>query len=85
MFFLQNSSKVDGIYENKVFLEQEQELDEDCLHYANLDFAKLQAKSEGGSKTEGQINQASEMTEYTQIHLNSRESTEETSADANLG
>lgn len=80
-----NSSKVDGIYENKVLLEPEEVLDEDCLHYANVDFAKLQAKSEGDSGTKGQISQASEMTEYSQIHLNPRESTEETTADADLG
>lgn len=86
LFFLQtNSSKADGIYENKVLLEQEEVLDEDCLHYANVDFAKLQAKSEGDTGTEGQIRQASEMTEYSQIHLHSREGTEETAADANLG
>lgn len=86
MFFLQtNLSKVDGIYENKVPLEQEEVLDEDCLHYATVDFVKLQAKSEGDRGTEGQISQASEMTEYTQIHLNYRKSTEETTADASLG
>ncbi|KAI3361278.1 hypothetical protein L3Q82_013457, partial [Scortum barcoo] len=42
-----NSSHVDVIYANKAILEEEGVVHEDPLHYASVDFAKLQAKSGG--------------------------------------
>uniref|UniRef100_A0A3Q2VTU7 Ig-like domain-containing protein n=1 Tax=Haplochromis burtoni TaxID=8153 RepID=A0A3Q2VTU7_HAPBU len=43
-----NSSKADVIYVNKAILEAEAaEYKDDSLHYADVDFAQLQARSEG--------------------------------------
>ncbi|KAF1388277.1 hypothetical protein PFLUV_G00088520 [Perca fluviatilis] len=68
-----HSSKVDVIYANKTIMEEEGEVKEDSLNYANVDFAKLQAKSEG-TLVEGEIRGLdSKTTEYTEICLHSRE------------
>ncbi|XP_028437208.1 myelin-associated glycoprotein-like [Perca flavescens] len=68
-----HSSKVDVIYANKNILEEEGEVKEDSLNYDNVDFAKLQAKSEG-TLVEGEIRGLdSKTTEYTKICLHSRE------------
>ncbi|XP_070768791.1 myelin-associated glycoprotein-like [Enoplosus armatus] len=86
-----NSSQVDVIYANKAFLEKEGVVEEDPLHYANVDFAKLQAKSVGKLE-EGEIRGlASKTTEYAEIRLHSSGSNggdakaEETVADTHLG
>ncbi|XP_070690993.1 myelin-associated glycoprotein-like [Pempheris klunzingeri] len=86
-----NSSKVDVVYVNKAILEEEGVVREDPLHYANVDFAKLQAKSEGKLE-EGEIRGlASKTTEYAEIRLHSKTSNggdaneEETVADTHLG
>ncbi|XP_034410262.1 myelin-associated glycoprotein-like [Cyclopterus lumpus] len=77
-----NSSKVDVIYANKTTLKEE-----DPLHYANVDFAKLQVLS-GAELGEGQIRGlASKTAEYAEIHLHSEGDAkeEETVADTHLG
>ncbi|XP_031169772.2 myelin-associated glycoprotein-like [Sander lucioperca] len=80
-----HSSKVDVIYANKTILEEEREVKEDCLNYANVDFAKLQAKSELVEREIRGLD--SKKTEYTKICLHSRGSNgedvkeEETVAD----
>ncbi|XP_031708903.1 hemicentin-1-like isoform X2 [Anarrhichthys ocellatus] len=86
-----NSSKVDVIYDNKATLEEEGIVAEDTVHYTNVDFAKLQAMSEG-TLGEGEIRGlASKTAEYAEIRLHSRGSNEgdakeeETVADAYLG
>ncbi|XP_044064258.1 B-cell receptor CD22-like isoform X2 [Siniperca chuatsi] len=86
-----NSSQVDVIYANKAILEEEGVVKEDPLHYANVDFAKLQAKSKG-KLGEGEIRGlASTTSEYAQIRLYSRGSNggdakeEETVADTLFG
>ncbi|XP_045901949.1 B-cell receptor CD22-like [Micropterus dolomieu] len=69
-----NCSQVDVIYTNKAILEEEAVVQEDTLHYANVDFAKLQAKSEG-KLGEGEIRGlASKTAEYAEIRLHSRAS-----------
>lgn len=75
---------MDAIYSNKAILEQERVVEEDSLHYTNVDFAKLQANSKGNIG-EGEIRGLAPKTiEYAQIRLHSRES-KETVADANFG
>ncbi|XP_051261429.1 B-cell receptor CD22-like [Dicentrarchus labrax] len=67
-----NSSQVDVIYVNKAILEQDGVVEEDSLHYANVDFVKLQAKSEG-KLGDGEIKGlASKTAEYAEIRLHSR-------------
>lgn len=82
---------MDVIYANKAILDEEGVVKEDPLHYANVDFAKLQAKSEG-KLGEGEIRGlASQTTEYAEIRLHSRgrnggdAKEEETVADTRLG
>lgn len=82
---------MDVIYTNKAILEEEAVVQEDTLHYANVDFAKLQAKSEG-KLGEGEIRGlASKTAEYAEIRLHSRASNggdwneEETVSDTYLG
>lgn len=82
---------MDVIYVNKAILEEEGVLSEDPLHYASLNFAKLQAKSDG-KLGEGEIRGlASKTDEYAEIRLHSRGSNggvakeEETAADTVLG
>ncbi|XP_029308334.1 myelin-associated glycoprotein-like [Cottoperca gobio] len=66
-----NSSKVDVIYANKAFLGEKEVVEEDALHYANVDFTKLQAKS-GGKLGEGEIRGlASNTAEYAEVRLHS--------------
>lgn len=72
------------VYANKTILELEGRVEEDHLHYANVDFAKLQANSEVKSREGEIIGLASKETEYAQIRLHSRESKENTVADVNL-
>ncbi|XP_073340761.1 myelin-associated glycoprotein-like [Pagrus major] len=86
-----NSSPVDVIYANKAILEQEEVATEETLHYAKVDFAKLQANSEG-KLGEGEIRGLDSKTgEYAQIRLNAKEGSGgdaakgETVADTHLG
>lgn len=81
---------MDVIYVNKAILEEERAVNEDPLHYASVDFAKLQAKSEG-KLGEGEIRGlASKTAEYAEIRLHPRGSNggdakeEETVADTGL-
>ncbi|XP_068425862.1 myelin-associated glycoprotein-like [Clinocottus analis] len=85
-----NSSKVDVIYANKDS-QEDGTLAEDSLHYVNVDFAKLQALSEG-SLGEGEIRGlASKTAEYAEIRVHSGGSNGEaakqgeTFADTHLG
>ncbi|XP_070823057.1 B-cell receptor CD22-like [Chaetodon trifascialis] len=67
-----NSSKVDVIYANKAILEQEGAAEEDLVHYANVDFVKLQANAED-KLGQGEIRGLdSKTSEYAQIRLESR-------------
>ncbi|XP_071376424.1 myelin-associated glycoprotein-like [Centroberyx affinis] len=85
-----NSSQVEAVYANKAMLEGDRGDEEDILHYANVDFAKLQAKA--GQEGAGEIRGlASKTAEYAEIRLHSRGSSggeaqdEETVADTALG
>ncbi|KAM9310706.1 myelin-associated glycoprotein-like [Pholidichthys leucotaenia] len=72
-----NSSQVDVIYANKAILEKGQERREDAVLYADVDFAKLQARSEG-KVGEGEIRGVTSKTdEYAEIHLHRRGSNRE--------
>ncbi|XP_037642093.1 myelin-associated glycoprotein-like [Sebastes umbrosus] len=66
-----NSSKMDGIYANKANLEEEGIVEEDPLHYANVDFAKLQAMSEDKLGEEEIRGLASKTADYAEICLQS--------------
>ncbi|XP_053182664.1 myelin-associated glycoprotein-like [Scomber japonicus] len=81
-----NSSKVDVIFVNKATIEEE--VKEDPLLYANVDFIKHQAMSDSGGEIRGL---ASKTAEYAEICLHSRGSNggeakdERTIADTHLG
>lgn len=60
------------IYANKAIVEQERAAEENLVHYASVNFAKLQAKPEGKLE-QGEIRGlASKTSEYAQIRLHSR-------------
>ncbi|KAM7383084.1 hypothetical protein PAMP_002766 [Pampus punctatissimus] len=66
-----NSSQVNTIYANEATIEEDEGVKEDTLHFADLDFTKLQAKSDG--KMEGEIRGlASKTAVYAEIRLHSR-------------
>ncbi|KAM9309036.1 myelin-associated glycoprotein-like isoform 2-T3 [Pholidichthys leucotaenia] len=73
-----NSSQMDVIYTNKAILEKEgKERTDDTIIYANVDFAKLQAKSDGHLR-EGEIRGVTSKTdEYAEIRLHRRGSNKE--------
>ncbi|XP_047454725.1 myelin-associated glycoprotein-like [Mugil cephalus] len=63
-----NSSQVDVVYANKTTLEEEGGK-EDSLHYAHVDFAKLQTRSDGNLR-EGEIRDGiSKTVEYAEDRL----------------
>ncbi|XP_044214767.1 B-cell receptor CD22-like isoform X2 [Thunnus albacares] len=67
-----NSSQVDVIYVNKAIIEGGGGVKEDPLLYADVDFTKLQAKSDS-KLVEGEIRGlASKTAEYAEIHLHSK-------------
>ncbi|XP_078027878.1 myelin-associated glycoprotein-like [Epinephelus lanceolatus] len=85
-----NLSKEDVIYDNKAIVEGGGVAEEDLLQYAKVDFAKLQAKSQGKLGEEEIRGLASKTSEYAEIRLQSRQSNgdateEETVADTHLG
>ncbi|XP_028280616.1 myelin-associated glycoprotein-like isoform X2 [Parambassis ranga] len=78
------SSKVDVIIADKAAVQEKQEggKTEEPLHYANVDFAKLQARS-AGELGEGEIRGlASKTAEYAEVRLHCRGSTNEEDAKA---
>ncbi|XP_077950820.1 myelin-associated glycoprotein-like isoform X2 [Gasterosteus aculeatus] len=64
-----SSSKVSVIYDNKAILEENEE---ESLHYASLDFAKLKDNSRGELGEEEGRGLASKTSEYAEIRLSSR-------------
>lgn len=76
------------IYDNKAILEENEE---ESLHYASLDFAKLKDNSRGELGEEEVRGLASKTSEYAEIRLSSRGSNgghtreEETEADVHQG
>nr|XP_040020661.1 myelin-associated glycoprotein-like isoform X2 [Gasterosteus aculeatus aculeatus] len=64
-----SSSKVSVIYDNKAILEENEE---ESLHYASLDFAKLKDNSRGELGEEEVRGLASKTSEYAEVRLSSR-------------
>lgn len=63
-----NCTQVDVVYANKATLDEEGGK-EDSLHYAHVDFVKLQTRSEGNLR-DGEIRGVESKTaEYAELHL----------------
>lgn len=73
---------MDVIYANKAIVEQKGAVEKDSLHYADVDFIKLQANWKGNIRVEEVRGLDSKSTEYAQVYLHSRE---EAVTDSNLG
>lgn len=61
---------MDTVYANKATLDQERAAQEDSIHYADVDFAKLQQAAPEGQTRNGELGGSTANTiEYAQIRL----------------
>lgn len=77
---------MDAEYANKVTLDQERAAQEDSIHYADVDFVKLQQAAPEGQIRNGELGGSTANTiEYAQIRLHSSDGDKEVAADADSG
>ncbi|KAM4736559.1 myelin-associated glycoprotein-like [Anableps anableps] len=79
-----DSSPRDVIYVNKAAVEEAEEDKEDHLNYVNVDFAKLQARSEGELGDGAIRGLDSKTTEYAEIRTQCRETDENAKEQGNF-
>lgn len=77
---------MDTEYADKATLDQERAAQEDSIHYANVDFAKLQQAAPEGQIGNGELaGSAANTIEYAQIRLHSSDGDKEVVADTDSG